>query len=788
MSHILGAAGLVISFSVFIILMAQVWYDVTFDRTWPGSNRIYQFERPQSLLGNADPFITLANRPQIQTLREASPDVEAVGTLGSTILFDPQTNDPRQDLIAGLVDKDFLRVFPFDIVAGTAEGFDRPDAIILTAKTAGQLFDSPGQAIGQQLMRMGMRGPEPTTVIGVCKDFPVNSTIAKCSAFTQIGNQYATNNDPNYEAYQAFILLRKGASPAKVAPVLADAFEKNLVLWEDDSTPPDIRERTRKESKLVPLHEEHYNPFRNGTGNRTRNAVLAAIAFLFLIVGLLNVFNLSMAGLPFRIKDGCIRMIFGAGKEVLLRQDLVNAVVLCLASYALAIVVLLVVGASPLATFLTVPLRPAVLLPVLAACLGIALAGSVLAAYIPSRYGASFAPGTILKGRISLSGRGKDFRTGTLAFQFLLSFVFISVGLMIGVQNRYVSHFDLGFQTHDIVYAYMGFETAGKYETVREELLKDPDILDVTFSNNPLLVDNPRTQTREAAGQTVRFVGLDVTPDYLDFFGLRLADGRAFTEEDGLRPTGSFIVNEAFLRAYPGVSVGDAMKGIRTGNTGTDAVIVGVVKDFHFQDLTHPVEPFAFYCSGEPARAGDRNARYFRVAVKTVSGKAGAVAGSLVSRLDAMSSGDNGAQCEVMDETARNFYAGNERESKLVNVSSTLSLLLALLGIFGLIYLEVETIRKSIAIRKLFGATSSGLLWMMLRKYLFLGTLVFTASIPFSVWIIRHWKEAFTAQAPVPVWIFLLAWLLVLGTSAAVITLMSQTIVRTNPAVELKKE
>ena len=77
---------------------------------------------------------------------------------------------------------------------------------------------------------------------------------------------------------------------------------------------------------------------------------------------------------------------------------------------------------------------------------------------------------------------------------------------------------------------------------------------------------------------------------------------------------------------------------------------------------------------------------------------------------------------------------------------------------------------------------------MMLRKYLFLGTLVFTASIPFSVWIIRHWKEAFTAQAPVPVWIFLLAWLLVLGTSAAVITLMSHTIVRTNPAVELKKE
>ena len=787
MSDVLGVAGLLISFSVFITLMAQVGYDVTFDRTLPGSSQIYTFERPQSYLGKPDPYMALLNRPQIQTLREASPDVEAVGTLGNTILFDPETSVPLMDMPAGLIDTDFLQVFPFDFVAGSAVDFDRTDALILTETVAKRLFGGSAPAIGEQVMRLLTDEPEPATVIGVCRDFPINSTLATYGAFAQIGDNYSTNNDPNYESLQAFIRLRKGVSPKVITPVLANAFEKNLVLWEDESTPANIRERTKLESRLVPLHESHYNPFRGGTGNRTRDAVLTAIAFLFLLVGLLNVFNLSMAGLPFRIKDGCIRMIFGAGKEVMLRRDLVNAIILCLVAFALSIGVLLIVRATPLASFLSVPLRPGALMPTLFACLAVALGGSLLAVYLPSRYGASFSPGTVLKGRIDLTGRGKGFRMGTLAFQYLISFLFIAVGLMIGVQNRFVSDFDLGFRTRDIIYAYMGVETSGKYEAVREELLKDPDITEVTFSNVPLLDNSPRMQIRDVAGGTVRFVGLDVTPDFLDFFGFKIKEGRSFTDEDGRSTTGRFIVNEAFMRAYPGVGLGTPMKGIRTGRSDEDAEIIGVVKDFHFQDLKHPVEPYAFYCSGGSGTSNGMP-RYFRVAVKTVSGKAGAVAGSLPSRLEAFSSGEGGARCELLSETARNFYRGNERESGLVNVSSLLSLLLALLGIFGLIYLEVETIRKSLAIRKLLGATTPELLWTLLRKYLILGSLIFVASIPLSVWIIDRWRGQFAEQAPVPVWIFLLTWVLVLGMTSAVIATMSFTILNTNPAEELKKE
>ena len=207
MSAAIGLLGLVISFSVFIILMAQVWYDVSFDRSWPGSSRIYTFERPQDYLGDPNPFKALFNRPQIQTLREASPGVEAVGTLGETVLFDPQTDEPLSDIPAGLIDADFLRVFPFDIIAGTTDGFENPDALILTEKTARRLFGGASSAIGQQIMRFKNHQPYPATVIGVCREFPVNSTLSFLGAFCQIGDEYATKNDPNYESNEVFLLL-----------------------------------------------------------------------------------------------------------------------------------------------------------------------------------------------------------------------------------------------------------------------------------------------------------------------------------------------------------------------------------------------------------------------------------------------------------------------------------------------------------------------------------------------------------------------------------------------------
>ena len=128
----------------------------------------------------------------------------------------------------------------------------------------------------------------------------------------------------------------------------------------------------------------------------------------------------------------------------------------------------------------------------------------------PAFYGASFQPGAVLKGRINLSGRGKNWRVGTLVFQFLLSYIFIATGWMIGVQNRYVSDFDLGFKTKDIDFAFTGIFSGRDPEVVRTVLLQDPDITDVTFANYVLLQDRVFYETRVVNGTTVRFAGLDV--------------------------------------------------------------------------------------------------------------------------------------------------------------------------------------------------------------------------------------------------------------------------------------
>ena len=787
LNTLVKAIGLVISFSAFIILMSQVWYDVTFDRSYQGSGRVFLFERPQSRTRDMAPYQVLMTRPQIQVIKDASPDVEAVGTLTSGLLIDKETNEAIEYPAAALIDTDFTRIFPFHIVAGTMDGFDRPESILLTETSAEALFGGKTAAVGQHLfMARGMETKE-VTVLGVIKDLPINSLLANFGVFGQIGNLWEENNDPNYEAFESFVKLRKGTDPEKVAPVLAKAFEKSWVLWEDQDTPSDIRERVLTDSRLATLHSAHYDSFMNGTGSRTRDFVLTAIALIFLIVGLLNVFNLTNAELPFRIQGNSVRKIFGADNSQIIGKDLVKAAILCLLSFGAALIVTIFVSNSPLASFLTVPLRIGQLRPVLLGCFLVALAGSLLVTYLPSRYGNFFSPSSVLKGRISLSGKGKEFRTGTLALQFLLSFLFIEVGLMIGIQNNYVSDFDLGFQIKDIVHCWLGFETADKKETIREELLKDNDIVDITFANRLLIMGTPSLDTRESNGVTARFAGVDVTPNYLDFFGLEIVEGRGFTMEDGEASTGVYVVNEAFRRAYPEIGIGSHMKGIRTAYPDTDAEIVGVVKDFNFRDLTHPIEPFAFYCSGEPSREGDLTPRYFRAEVKTVEGKSGEVAGRLSGILHKIG-GTKDAKVSLLLSSARKLYSGNAAESALVRTSSIFSLLLALLGIFGLVYLEAQTIRKGVAIRKVMGASTKDLIWMMARKYILFGTVMFAVSVPLGIWIISRWMEQFSEKAPVPVWIFLLAWLIVVGTTVAVITSMALVVSRTNPATELKKE
>ena len=786
LNTLIEAVGLVISFTVFIVLMSQVWYDVTFDRSYPGSGRIYLFERPQSRTRNQAPYQSLMNRPQIQAIRDASPEVEAVGTMGESMLVDPSNDTPMEFLAAALVDNDFVNIFSFRMVAGTLNGFDNPESLLLSETSAKTLFGGSGQAVGKHL-KLERNGIQEVTVIGVFKDFPVNSLIAGIGAFGQLGDLYAGNNDPNYESFDAFVKLRKGADPKKIAPVLAKAFERNWVLWEDQDTPSDIRERVLNDSRLVTLHSVHYDPFLNGAGSRSRDFILTAIALIFLLVGLLNVLNLTNAELPFRIQGNSVRKIFGADNSQILGKDLMKAAILCLLSFGVALIITIFVSNSPLASFLTVPLRIGTLRPVLICCLLVALAGSLLVTYLPSRYGNSFSPSSVLKGRISLSGKGKEFRTGTLALQFLLSFLFIEVGLMIGIQNNYVSNFDLGFQIKDIAHCWLGFETAAKKETVREELLKDKDIVDITFANQSILMESPILNTRESNGVTARFAGIDVSPNYLDFFSFDIVEGRGFTEEDGEASTGVYVVNEAFMRAYPEIKVGSHMKGIRVACPDTDAEIVGVVKDFNYQDLTHPIEPFAFYCSGEPSQKGDLTPRYFRAEVKTVEGKSGEVAGRLAGILHKIG-GTKDARVSLLISSAKKLYSGNAAESALVKTSSIFSLLLALLGIFGLVYLEAQTIRKEVAIRKVMGASTKDLIWMMARKYIVFGTVVFAVSVPLGIWIISRWMEQFSEKAPVPVWIFILAWIIVIGTTVAVISSMALVVSRTNPATELKKE
>ena len=226
LNTLVEAVGLVISFTVFIVLMSQVWYDVTFDRSYPGSGRIYFFERPQSRTRDQAPYQILMNRPQIQAIRDASPEVEAVGTMSESMLVDPNNDTPMEFPVAALVDNDFVNVFPFRMVAGTVNGFDNPESLLLSETSAKTLFGESGQAIGKHL-KLERGGIQEVTVIGVFKDFPMRNTNTG-----QEGNAIISIIDTNDERFlmEMGLLIKTQGDHNEARKAIMKVFDE----WDED--------------------------------------------------------------------------------------------------------------------------------------------------------------------------------------------------------------------------------------------------------------------------------------------------------------------------------------------------------------------------------------------------------------------------------------------------------------------------------------------------------------------------------------------------------------------------
>ena len=773
-STLINILGMCVAFAAAMILMVQVKWDSTYDKNFEGHEKVFRMENNWMDDGL---FYTGISRPIIELIRTVSPNLEAVGTLkegGQQVFYTEGDKESAITIPYAQIDSSMLSVFPFEWVEGSAKEFTTRGTAILNEAFAQMIFGEES-AVGKLLLT---GDSDQYRIIGVFKNTPRNYSM-HYGIIANMGDWFL--HEGNEWSFSAYIKLYNPAQVRETESAILDALAPDLF---EGSSDEEIA-KYRKGFRLSNLHDAHFERdvrANIASANKSITISLAAIAILLILIAIINFINFAFAEIPFRIKSINTRKVLGEGRGSLIGRQIVNAGIIALVAFALACLIVHVVSGTSLASYVSDSIALKENIGILAITLGVALLSAVAAGIAPALYSTSQPAALVLKGSYGTSVRGRSLRNALVALQFILSFVFILMALYVNVQTKFMANKDMGFPQENILQVWCGYYAGGAHNAVHDKLLQNPSIVDVTFSDNLIVSDQKMGWGRTGDdGKQVFMEVLPVTDDFVRFFGLQIVEGRDFQESDNQSETGCFIANETFIQSFPQYHVGSLVGG-HVDNTE----IVGIVKDFNFKSLKHPMGPLVLL------NWGKTQWRNFSVMyVKTAPGadfkEVSDYIKETVCAFDPSREPDQVA-VRHLDEWIENMYQSEQSLGKLITIASLVALLIAIIGIIGLVFFETQFLKKEIAVRRVNGATVGSILQMINKKYLVMAGSTFVIAAPIAYYLMTAWRKGFAYQAPVPVWIFLVALLAVAAITLAVVTLQSWRAASANPVESLKNE
>ena len=728
-STVINVIGMGVALAAAMILMVQVRWDTTYDKDFEGHEQVFRMENNWIDQGL---FSTHISRPFIETARDASPNIEAVGTIsnqGEQIFYREGDKESAITIPAVLVDSTMFSVFPFEWVEGSAKDFTVPGNAVLNETFAKMIFGEES-AIGKTLHT----GNISSRIIGVFKNTPRNYSM-HCGIIANIGD----NNLEEFSewSYGSFFKLKDPSLAKETEDAIYTALKEYI------SSDEETQAEWRNGFRISQIHEAHFERDVKADVPSANKAITITLAAAF-------------AEIPFRIKNINTRKVLGEGRGSLIGRQLAHAGLIALAAFGVACLTVHIVSGTSWASYVSDSLKLKDIPGILALTLCVALVSAVVAGIAPALYSTSQPAALVLKGSYGTSVKGRALRNALVAIQFVLSFIFIIMALYVSVQTKYMIRKDMGFSQARVLQVWCGYHAGGQHEALESQLLQNPSIEAVTFADNLLVSDQKMGWGRTGDdGKQVFFEVLPVTDDFLRFFGLQVLEGRDFQASD-------------------------------IGGHVDKTEIVGIVKDFNFKSLQHPMEPLMLLVWGK-TQWRDFSVMYVRMAPEADFKEVSEFIKKSVCEFDQTREPDQ-VNVRHLDEWIENMYKEEESLGKLITIASFVALLIAIIGIIGLVFFETQFLRKEIAVRRVNGATVESILGMINRKYLIMAGISFLIASPVAYLIITNWRKGFAYQAPVPVWIFIAALAFVAAVTFGVVTLQSWRAANANPVDSLKNE
>ncbi|MGN0057982.1 MAG: FtsX-like permease family protein [Phocaeicola plebeius] len=764
-ASILNIVGLTIAFASFLVILTQVDYDYHFNRGYRHCDRIVRAE----FYPNADWGWSLnLPRPFAELIGSCSPHVEATAILQSWRQEQEVEVDGHLFTLNGRAGfGNFLKVFQPEMLAGTTESLNEAQTIVIPASTAERLFGTT-DAVGKTLFQGKDSEKKPLYVGGVYRDFPENTTLGN-PVFYAVDKNENQDNWQNWN-YDCYFLLD---APEAADEVCRTAFRKLKELPEEQDSTYDIDEPLH----FTPLANVHFSPL--GTKNPSSPVtmyLLFSVSFLIVLIAAINYMNFSLAETPMRIRSINTQKVLGAHTLSLRANLLAESVVISIGSFLLSLLLIYVLRPHGLqelvAASLDLTRHPALL----AGGFGISLLMGVLAGLYPSYYVTSFPPALALKGSFGLSPKGRALRTTLVCFQFAVSFtLIISIGIMYA-QSRYIRTSDYGYDKDEILVGRINQEMRQQREAIHSEVTRLSGVADASFSQ--FLISSGDSYMGWGRGEGDRYMQYDCLPvdeHYLSTMGIHITDGRDFKAGD----KGCLIFNEAARRKYSWLRVDE-----RPAGPG-DLLCVGFCEDTKYSSFRNDASasPMAF-CMLPDSWGFYPN--YLNVRVqKDVDKRA-----MLHTLQQVVGKFSPGFDCEFrfMDSVLDNNYRQELRFTKQILLFSLVAIVLSIIGVFGLTLFESEYRRKEIGIRKIMGSSTTAILYMFNRRYIYILTGCFAVAAPFGWWIGHSWLEGFADKAPIHPVIFLAAFLSVSLLTLLTVTYQSWKNANENPIHSIKTE
>jgi putative ABC transport system permease protein len=770
---LINVLGLALGLASCIIILAYMGYELSYDRFHEKADRIYRgvlhvtSEREWEIT----PQMVAAVGP---SLKEDFPEIE------KTVRFRiPEDRylayNERSYFVKNVFysDSALFDVFSFRLLQGNPEqALAAPFSVVLSEQTARKIFGN-NEALGKTVL---LDNKDLLMVTGIIEDAPANSHIqygafiSFCS-LEEDKNMYLDWNGG--WAYYTYLLVSRGTDVKALTDKFQSFFDRHInYLYKDAGFTLNM--------SLQPLRDIYLHSGLNGeigpTGNLSYMILFFLIALLIFCIACINYINLTATRLTVRQRETGIRKLLGATRKEIIRQFLVESVVLNVIALWLALLMAELV--LPLFKNLTnhnLHLYQESFMPWSLFILIVILATGVLAGCYPALHLSAQNTLKLTRQAGSTDSRKPNVRSITMVFQYTISIVMIICSIFIYKQLHFIRHNDRGYDQRNILLVPLQTENIyRKHELLKAEFLNISGIKYVSACYDyPGSGYTSNGYIPEGYEESMMTHVLYTDKDFVPMLGLTVKEGRNFSPSLETDET-KYLINETYAR-----SIGWNDPVGKTIERNGKHEIIGVVSDYNFATLHEPIAPLIISL--------EREGRFHYLMIRVKEGQDADVIGQL-SRIWERIIPEVPFECSYLEDMDGSGYLKEKRQATLILLFTVLAMMIAFMGLYALTSFETERQTKNIGIRKVNGASAFEILFLLMGRFTRWVIVSFLIACPIAFYAITRWLQHFAYKTTISWWVFMLAGITAILVSMLAVSWQTIQAARRNPVDALHYE